>query len=513
MAHAHWWLCAWTTVHLILNHLTGHPAVAGWPCRAISETGGNFTYTYDDNGSITSVARDGKTPAYTYDTLGQLVRVNDRSDTRAGEDGSTWVYEYDQGGNILSKKLYPYADTSSEPLQTVSFTYGNPNWKDQLTAVADSAQRKLDSEITYDAIGNPLSDGKWTYTWQNGRQLAGMNKSSTMVSFKYNAAGLRSRKIVNGVVTKYTLHGKNIVHMTQGSNELHFFYDAQNKPAVVVYNDTPYSYVKNLQGDIVEILNSAGTAVVNYVYDAWGCPISKTGSMAGTLGTVQPFRYRGYVYDEETGMYYLRSRYYTPVHNRFVNADTIYEQNLFAYCLNEPVNKIDSNGFACVTCFNENGMPIPFSVLALGIGGGGVSALGGYIALDKVLNMEKEDWINEAKTAVVIGLCLASSGLIMNAASLLGKAFVAESVATGFGSVIGYALYGVTLTDGIILSYAVGEILYDVAGKEAKNPSEIDFVIDFASEFLPVDIPVAVDFFTTYLEESIEWDAVLPVNK
>lgn len=137
-----------------------------------------------------------------------------------------------------------------------------------------------------------------------------MQSVDTTATFVYNENGLRVQKTVNGVVTKYTLHSKNVVHMTQSSNNLHFFYDAQNKPALVVYNDIPYSYIKNLQGDIVAILDSTGTAVVNYVYDAWGRPISKTGSMAGTLGTVQPFRYRGYVYDEETGLYYLRSRYY-----------------------------------------------------------------------------------------------------------------------------------------------------------------------------------------------------------
>ena len=80
-----------------------------------------------------------------------------------------------------------------------------------------------------------------------------------------------------------------------------------------MYNGTPYSYVKNLQGDIVAILDSTKNVVVSYVYDAWGRPISKTGSMAATLGTVQPFRYRSYVLDEETGLYYLRSRYFNPV--------------------------------------------------------------------------------------------------------------------------------------------------------------------------------------------------------
>ena len=105
----------------------------------------------------------------------------------------------------------------------------------------------------------------------------------------------------------------------------------------------------NLQGDIVAILDSNGTAVVQYKYDAWGKPISKTGSMANTLGTVQPFRYRGYVYDEETGLYYLRSRYYNPSCCHFINMDSVLFKGLLfsnqqAYCCNNPVLHSDSNG-------------------------------------------------------------------------------------------------------------------------------------------------------------------------
>ena len=104
-----------------------------------------------------------------------------------------------------------------------------------------------------------------------------------------------------------------------------------------------------LQGNIVAILDSSKNVVVSYVYDAWGRPISKTGSMAATLGTVQPFRYRGYVYDEETGLYYLRSRYYNPTCCRFVNMDSVLLKGLLvsnqqAYCCNNPVLHTDSNG-------------------------------------------------------------------------------------------------------------------------------------------------------------------------
>ena len=84
--------------------------------------------------------------------------------------------------------------------------------------------------------------------------------------------------------------------------------------------------------------------MVQYTYDAWGKVLSTAGTMATTLGTIQPFRYSGYVYDVETGLYYLRSRYYDPVWGRFINADALVKGNLFAYCENKPEKLIDSNG-------------------------------------------------------------------------------------------------------------------------------------------------------------------------
>ena len=310
---------------------------------SITQPGCNCGYGYDDNGNIASATLNGKWTGYTYDALGQLIQVNDHSDTRSGADGTTWKYTYDLGGNILKKERFAYADTTT-PLETVTYTYGDANWRDKLTAVNGST-------IRYDAIGNPLSDGTWTYTWQNGRQLQKMQKAGVTAEFVYNADGLRVQKMVNGVATKYTLHGKNIVHMTSGTDELHFFYDAQNRPAVVVYNGVPYAYVKSLQGDIVAILDENGNAVVSYGYDAWGAPLWCTGELAETLGKVQPFRYRGYVFDEETGLYYLRSRYYNPGWGRFANADALIgagkllSHNLFAYCSNCSVCYTDASGF------------------------------------------------------------------------------------------------------------------------------------------------------------------------
>ena len=307
---------------------------------SITQNGQNFSYTYDNVGNITSVTRNGLTTTYEYDSLGQLTRVNDP------HAGKSTMYLYDCGGNMTGYLSAPYtlAPTLEGVNETVFYTYGDSNWKDKVTAIGGKS-------ITYDAIGNPLTYDGWTFTWKAGRMLAGMVKTGTNAQFTYDHNGMRIRKIVNGVTTNYTLNGKNVVHMTQGSHDLHFFYDAQGKPGMVTYNDVDYFYVYNLQGDVVALIDANGTQVVEYGYDAWGNPISKTGSLAATIGTLNPFRYRGYVYDEETGLYYLRSRYYNPVWKRFINADSlagvcgrISSHNVFSYCCNTPILSSDFSG-------------------------------------------------------------------------------------------------------------------------------------------------------------------------
>ena len=282
--------------------------------------------------------------SYAYDALGQLIRVNDETDTTSGAAGTTWTYEYDRGGNIISKSRYAYTTGPlGTALETIVYGYGDADWMDKLTHYNYIG-------ISYDSIGNPTSYNGWHYTWEKGRQLTKMTDNVVdTITFKYNADGLRiqKRKVTTyglDVTTNYILHGKNIVHMTQGTNVLHFWYDAQGRPAIVEYNGVKYAYIHNLQGDIVGIIDSNGNEVVQYTYDAWGKVLSTAGTMASTLGTIQPFRYRGYVYDVETGLYYLRSRYYDPVWGRFINADALVKGNLFAYCENKPEKLIDSNG-------------------------------------------------------------------------------------------------------------------------------------------------------------------------
>ena len=311
--------------------------------KSITQNGQNFSYTYDNVGNIASVTRNGLTTTYVYDKLGQLTRVNDPHANKST------VYVYDRSGNITSYSEYAYTTgTLGAATKTVGYTYGDSNWKDKVTAIGGKA-------ITYDAIGNPLTYDGWTFTWKAGRMLASMVKTGTNAQFTYDHNGLRVKKVFNGVTTSYTLSGKNIVHMTQGSNDLHFYYDAQGKPAMIRYyisgNFYDYFFVYNVQGDVVALVDDKGVQVVEYHYDAWGAPLSKTGSLANTIGTLNPFRYRGYVYDEETGLYYLRSRYYHPEWKRFINADiylgetrALMSTNPYCYCKNNAVMRIDSTG-------------------------------------------------------------------------------------------------------------------------------------------------------------------------
>ena len=308
----------------------------------MTQSGETCSYTYDDVGNILTATRNGVTTSYVYDNLGQLTRVNDPSDTTSG---TTWVYDYDRGGNILSKKRYAYTTGSlGTVLQTISYTYGDSNWKDKMTAYNGTG-------ISYDAIGNPIYDGTWTYTWKAGKQLASVSKSGTTVNYTYNASDERIGKTVNGVQTNYFTHNGKIMHMICGSNTLHFKYDATAKPAIVEFNGENYAYIYNLQNDVIALVDKNGSLVVRYVYDAWGKMLSKSGSMASSLGAIQPFRYRGYVFDEETELYYLGSRYYNPTWQRFLGIDYIVAtvgnaigNNLFCYCLNNPVCAYDPDG-------------------------------------------------------------------------------------------------------------------------------------------------------------------------
>ncbi len=299
----------------------------------------SYGYTYDKNGNITLIENNWGDRSYEYDKLNRLVRENDELLDQ------TVVYTYDNGGNILTKAYYDYTTGELGTVtDTVTYTYDSV-WKDKLLSYDGG------TTITYDAIGNPLTYNGYTFTWQKGRQLATINGNGTAISYKYSADGLRTQKTVDGVTTEYTYVSGLLAAQTDGTNTLQFYYAPDDTCLAVTYNGTMYYYIYNLQGDVVKIINASGSTVVEYKYDTWGKVIAVTGSLGSTLGRLNPFRYRGYVYDTETGFYYLTTRYYDPDTGRFLNADgyistgyTISGYNMFAYCLNNPLVYTDAGG-------------------------------------------------------------------------------------------------------------------------------------------------------------------------
>ena len=132
-------------------------------------------------------------------------------------------------------------------------------------------------------------------------------------------------------------------------------YDNEESVCGIFYNGTPYYFQKNLQGDIIGITDQNGAVKARYSYDAWGvCTIAQDHSEIG-IATINPYRYRGYYFDAEIGLYYLSSRYYNPAVGRFLNADDILNLgagisiqcfNVFNYTENNPISMIDENGDA-----------------------------------------------------------------------------------------------------------------------------------------------------------------------
>ena len=241
--------------------------------------------------------------------MGQLIRENNPY------TNLTTVYSYDKGGNITSAKEYAY--TTAAELGTVkktyTYTYEDIHWKDKLTSYNGEA-------ITYDEIGNPLTyRDSLSFAWKNGRQLASLQNGSSVINYTYNADGARIGKSGSRAGT-FIVSGTQILREINSVATIDYLYDENGSPVGLTYKGKTYYYRKNLQGDIINITDSTGAKVVTYTYNAWGKIMSMTGNME--LAVNNPFRYRGYYYDVESGLYYLNSRYYDPQTGRFINADS-----------------------------------------------------------------------------------------------------------------------------------------------------------------------------------------------
>ena len=405
----------------------------------------SYAYTYDVKGNILSISDGTHTILYEYDALNELTWEKN------GVEGKAWKYTYDLGGNILSKTEYSYQNgtVGGTALSTVTYTYGDSDWPDLLTAYNGSP-------ITHDGIGNPLSYRGWLFTWQGGRQLAAAEKGTTRLNFVYNESGLRTEKNDGSDTHRYVYRGSTLVAEITGNYALYFHHDARGEIVGFTYasgsTQTEYFYRKNLQGDVIGIVDATGSSVAEYAYDAWG----KVLSSSGTMAAINPIRYRGYYFDQETGLYYLQSRYYDPETCRFINADAftstgqgILGSNMFAYCENEPIARTDPSGEFFLTAL------IVGVVVGTVIGG----TIGGIVAY------------NSAKESGATG-----SDLFSETAKGVGKGAVIGGVAGGligvtYGAVAAYGASTVAGTAMITTTATVAARTTEAATLQARASS------------------------------------------
>ena len=241
------------------------------------------------------------------------------------------------------------------------FTYRTDGWRDQLLSWNGKS-------YAYDAGGNPTVLRGMALTWGEGRRLKRIAATAGAVTFAYDSDGKRVRKTSGENTTTYYYNGNvlsGLVRRAAGSTgvgtTVQFVYDTQGKPFMLRLNGkTDYFYLYNGLGDVVGLVDSSNQVVVRYQYNSWGKVTSTQDTSGVSLATLNPFRYRKYVHDPETGLYCLGSRYYDPEVGRFVNADDpstifakpqeLYSKNLYVYCDNNPIIRKDVQGYFPIPC-------------------------------------------------------------------------------------------------------------------------------------------------------------------
>lgn len=348
--------------------------------------GGNSHYFYNALGRLSRVAVHNKSVDYHYDSYGQLVR----EDNQALD--ATFVYAYNEIGNLTSIQKYTYTsyyNTPSGTPVTTSFGYTN----DQLTSFGGAT-------IPYNSIGCPTTyDGK-TATWTRGKltklSSGTVSTSISNYTYTYNAYGqrvgsaysyLRGKnsnpqfgQLLTSNKTYYYDHAGRLIAET--AEKTYHQADATSERIVFLYDESgiigmvrtvngaanTYYFQRNLLGDVVAIFDTSGNMVAKYIYDAFGnCTVSSATTDYG-VAYANPIRYRGYYYDDDTGLYYCNARYYSPKWRRFISPDdtayldpeSVNGLNLYCYCGNDPVNYADPSGHIIISLLV--GMAVSFAV-------------------------------------------------------------------------------------------------------------------------------------------------------
>lgn len=263
--------------------------------KKASQVLSQFTYTYDANGNITSVNDGFTNKKYVYDKLNRLIEVQH-------QNGDKICYSYDYRGNRRTE------------------VGGNFNL---------------------------LPDTSYSYDQENRLKTVTKGISTIAASMSYYADGMRAKKESPSGVTNYiyNLSGKLVAEAENSSTVTSNYIWGPNRVLAKKNAGGEYYYLYNGHGDVVQMIDRNGNIVNNYEYDEWGNILYSKETVSN------PFKYAGEVYDQETGLYYLRARYYDPTMGRFLNEDSYEGQvdnplslNLYTYCYNEPLGHVDPSG-------------------------------------------------------------------------------------------------------------------------------------------------------------------------
>ena len=302
----------------------------------------NMSYKFDKLNNITHIyLNNNLIKKYEYDDYNQLIKEDNYIDNYYIK------YYYNYNGNITSKKTFGLDDYNI--ISNDVYEYNN-TWSDQMTKFNNI-------NISYDNLGNMVSIGNNTLQWQNGNELKMISMGNNSILFEYDDKGLRISKTVNNEKTNYYYSENKLLFEEKGNNRIFYLYDNDDNVCGFKYNNQWYFYVKNLQNDIIRIIDSNNQTVAIYEYDSWGNVISIRDNNGNAINNqnhiafINPFRYKSYYYDIETNLYYLNKRYYSPSLMRFINADCyigtgngLLGYNMYLYVNNNPINNADYKG-------------------------------------------------------------------------------------------------------------------------------------------------------------------------
>ena len=334
--------------------------------------------------------------------------------------------------------------------------------------------------------------------WEKGRQLKSISDGANTVSFTYDEFGMRTTKTAGGITTNYVYENGKLLREVTGSEKIDFVYGSDGIIGFRIGNKN-YLYRKNVFGDVTEIYSDNGTLVGKYSYTAFGECIVKVNE--GGIAEKNPIRYRGYYYDEETSLYYLKSRYYDPVTGRFITIDdisyidpeTINGLNLYAYCGNNPVMYTDPNGTAKWWqwfLFGVGAALVVAAAIVLTVASGG--AAGGLIGAIA---------IGAAKGAL-IGAAVGSAVGIAGGAIYAGVtgADMGQSILSGF--LMGF---GIGAIAGAVIGGTIGANgWYNAKALEFTNAGSKEVVLGRSPEY----VSIAKERGATYFHTSNEiWES------